>query len=68
MNTVTVSTKYQVVIPKDIRENIGLKAGTSLEIINYGNRIELIPIQPMKNLKGIFKGINTKIERDADRL
>ena len=68
MNTVIVSTKYQVVIPKDIRENIGLKAGTSLEIINYGNRIELIPIQPMKNLKGIFKGINTKIERDIDRL
>ncbi|HNY18077.1 MAG TPA: AbrB/MazE/SpoVT family DNA-binding domain-containing protein [Treponemataceae bacterium] len=68
MNTVTVSTKYQVVIPKEIRETIGLKAGTSMEIINYGNRIELIPIQPMKNLKGIFKGINTKIERDADRL
>lgn len=68
MNTVIVSTKYQVVIPKDIRENIGLKAGTSLEIITYGNRIELIPIQPMKNLKGIFKGINTEIEREADRL
>ena len=68
MNTVTVSTKYQVVIPKEIRDNIGLKAGTSMEIINYGNRIELIPIQPMKNLKGVFKGINTKIERDADRL
>jgi len=68
MNTVTVSTKYQVVIPKDIRENIGLKTGTSLEIINYGNRIELIPIQPMKNLKGIFKGINTDIVRESDRL
>jgi AbrB family looped-hinge helix DNA binding protein len=68
MNTVVVSTKYQVVIPKGIREDIGLKAGTSLEIINYGNRIELIPIQPMKNLKGIFKGINTKIEREADRI
>jgi len=67
MNTVIVSTKYQVVIPKCIRENIGLKAGTTLEIINYGNRIELIPIQPMKNLKGIFKGINTEIERDVDR-
>lgn len=53
MNTVTVSTKYQVVIPKEIRDNIGLKAGTSMEIINYGNRIELIPIQPMKNLKGV---------------
>lgn len=68
MSTVIVSTKYQVVIPKDIRENIGLRAGTSLEIINYGNRIELIPVQPMKNLKGIFKGIDTTIEREDDRL
>jgi AbrB family looped-hinge helix DNA binding protein len=68
MNTVTVSSKYQVVIPKEIREISGLKAGTVMEIINYGSRIELIPIQPMKNLKGIFKGINTEIIRDEDRL
>lgn len=68
MNTVTVSTKYQVVIPKEIREGIGLKAGTDLEVISYGNRIELIPLQPIKNLKGIFKGINTDISREEDRL
>lgn len=68
MNTVTVSTKYQVVIPKEIREGIGLKAGTSMEIISYGNRIELIPLQPIKNLKGIFKGINTNISREDDRI
>lgn len=68
MNIVTVSTKYQVVIPKDVRETIGLKAGTTLEVINYGNRIELIPIQPIKNLKGIFKGINTDIVRETDRV
>ncbi|PKL25085.1 MAG: AbrB family transcriptional regulator [Spirochaetae bacterium HGW-Spirochaetae-3] len=68
MNTVVVSTKYQVVIPKEIRDDIGLKAGTTMEIINYGNRIELIPLQPMKSLKGVFKGIDTNIDRDADRL
>lgn len=68
MNTVTVSSKYQVVIPKEIRENIGLKVGTILEIVTYGNRIELIPIQPLSTLKGIFKGINTDISRDDDRL
>ena len=67
MNTVVVSTKYQVVIPKEIRKATGLIAGTSLEIIHYGNRIELIPIQPIKTLKGKFKGINTKIEREEDR-
>ncbi len=68
MNTVIVSTKYQVVIPKGIREDMDLKAGTSLEVINYGNRIELIPIRPMKSLKGIFSGIDTAIEREEDRI
>ena len=68
MNTVTVSSKFQVVIPKEIREPIGLRVGTKLEILSYGSRIELIPIQPMKALKGIFKGIDTEIPRDDDRL
>jgi AbrB family looped-hinge helix DNA binding protein len=68
MNTVTLSSKFQVVIPKDIRETIGLKAGTSFEVISYANRIELIPIRPMKKLKGILKGIDTNIVRDNDRI
>jgi AbrB family looped-hinge helix DNA binding protein len=68
MNTVIVSSKFQVVIPKEVRENIGLLAGTKLEIISYGSRIELVPIVPMKKLKGIFKGIKTDIAREDDRL
>ena len=68
MNTVTVSSKFQVVIPKEIREDIGVKAGTKMEVITYGNRIELVPIQLIKNLKGMFKGINTEIQRDDDRI
>ena len=68
MNTVTVSSKFQVVIPKEIRESIGLQAGTKLEIISYGSRLELVPIVPMKKLKGIFKGIKTDISREDDRL
>ena len=68
MNTVTVSSKFQVVIPKEIREDIGVKAGTKMEVIIYGNRIELVPIQPIKNLKGMFKGINTDISREEDRI
>jgi AbrB family looped-hinge helix DNA binding protein len=66
MNTVIVSSKYQVVIPKEIREKVGLKVGTTLEVINYGSRIELVPIQPIKGLKGIFKGISTEILREED--
>ena len=68
MNTVTVSSKFQIVIPKEIREEIGLQVGTTLEVIRYGNRIELIPIQPMATLKGFLKGINTNIMRDQDRI
>lgn len=68
MNTVTVSSKFQVVIPKEVRDGIGLKAGTTMEIISYGSRIELVPIQPMSALKGFLRGINTEVTREEDRL
>jgi AbrB family looped-hinge helix DNA binding protein len=68
MKTITISSKYQVVIPKEIRETIGLHVGAKLEIITYGSRIELVPIQPMKKLKGAFKGINTDVQREEDRI
>jgi AbrB family looped-hinge helix DNA binding protein len=67
-NVVTLSSKYQVVIPHRIRESANLRAGTSFEVILYDNRIELIPLQPLKTLKGIFKGIDTTITRESDRL
>ena len=68
MNTVTLSDEYQLFFPEEIRKTIGLKAGTSYEVISYNNRIELIPLRPIKNLKGIFKGIDTTIIREEDRL
>jgi AbrB family looped-hinge helix DNA binding protein len=68
MRKVVVSSKYQVVIPKEIRDLVGIKAGTLLEIMTYGNRIELVPILPLKKLKGMYKGISTTIERENDRV
>jgi len=68
MTTATLSSDYQLVIPEDIRNKIGLKAGTSFEIISYNNRIELIPIKPIKSMKGIFRGIDTNIIREDDRI
>jgi AbrB family looped-hinge helix DNA binding protein len=68
MNTVTLSSDYQLVIPKEIRDTMGLEAGTSIEVISYNNRIELIPIKPIKKLKGMFKGIDTNITREDDRI
>ena len=66
MSAVTVSEKYQIVIPKEVRENSRIKPGTKLEIIEYGNRIELVPIVDISELQGIYKGINTIIERDDE--
>ena len=68
MSAMTISPKFQVVIPKDIREQMHLRAGQKVEIIRYENRIELIPIRPIKELRGILKGMDTHIPKDEDRI
>ncbi len=68
MDEVTVSSKYQVVIPRRVRKAIGLAPGQKVRVILYGNRIELIPEVPVEELRGFLKGIDTSIEREEDRL
>lgn len=68
MSTVVISPKFQVVIPKEIRENMKLDQGMKVEMIQYDNRIELIPIQPIEKMRGVLKGIDTSIKRGKDRL
>lgn len=68
MNAVTVSPKYQVVIPRDIREALGIVSGQKMQIIAYRNHIELIPLKPLREMRGFLKGIDTAVERDADRV
>lgn len=68
MTTVTISPKFQIVIPKEIRINMKLNAGMKIEMIPYKNRIELIPLVPIKSLRGSLQGIDTNIKRDKDRL
>ncbi|MBT5705636.1 AbrB/MazE/SpoVT family DNA-binding domain-containing protein [bacterium] len=68
MNTVTVSPKFQVVIPLAIRTELGLTPGEKLRVIRYQDRVELIPIRPIQKLRGILSGIDTSIERENDRL
>jgi len=68
MTTVTVSPKYQVVIPKDVRESTGIKPGQKVQILVYKGRIELIPLRPIEELRGLLRGIDTTIERDPDRI
>ena len=68
MISVTVSPKYQVVIPKEVRESMGIVSGQKIQILTYQNRIELIPIQPMRKMRGFLKGIDTSVGRDKDRV
>jgi AbrB family looped-hinge helix DNA binding protein len=68
MITVTVSSKYQVVIPKEIREKLNIKVGQRFQILYYGDRIEFIPQKNIRSMKGFLKGIDTKIIRGEDRL
>ncbi len=68
MTAVIVSPKFQVVIPKDVRESMGIFPGQKLQVLTYQNRIELIPIKPMKKMKGFLKGIDTDVDRDKDRV
>jgi AbrB family looped-hinge helix DNA binding protein len=67
MNAVTVSPKFQVVIPKEIREQLNLSPGQKIQMIAYGDRIEMVPVRPVQSLKGILKGLDTRVPRDKDR-
>jgi AbrB family looped-hinge helix DNA binding protein len=68
MGTVTLSPKFQVVIPKPIREKLNLSPGQRIQAIVYEDRIELIPLRPIKEMRGFLKGIDTTVGREADRL
>ena len=68
MTAVTVSPKYQIVIPKEIRESMGIVPGQKVQIMSYQGRIEVIPLKPMKEMKGFLKGIDTSVVREDDRI
>ena len=68
MNTVTVSPKFQVVIPRQIRKRMGLEPGMRLHVFNHDDRLEFIPVRSPKSMRGFLKGMDTTIEREEDRL
>jgi len=68
MDTVTISPKYQVVIPKAIRAQLKLRAGQKVQAIAYQNRIELVPVKPARQMRGFLKGISTDVPRERDRI
>jgi AbrB family looped-hinge helix DNA binding protein len=68
MSVVLVSPKYQVVIPKVVREALNLQPGQRMQVIQYQNRIELVPLRPIQSARGFLRGIDTTVERENDRL
>jgi AbrB family looped-hinge helix DNA binding protein len=69
MDTVTISSRYQMVIPRAIREKWNVKPGQKVRLIIIGNRLEVVPVRDIKSARGFLKGMSSDIERDeADRV
>lgn len=68
METVTLSPKFQVVIPASVREALRLTPGEKLRVFRYGDRVEFVPVRPIKQMRGFLRGSDTNVERGDDRL
>lgn len=68
MDAVKISPKFQVVIPRAVRDRLGLVPGQKMQVVVYGDRIELIPEQDIRAMRGMLRGIDTTVERDDDRV
>ena len=68
MTIVTISSRYQIVIPKDVREKLELRPGQKVQALPFKGRVELIPLEPIEAARGFVRGVNSVIPRDGDRL
>ncbi len=68
LNTVRVSSKYQVVIPASVRNSVSVRPGQKMQVLAWQGRIELIPVRSARQLRGFAAGIDTRVERDRDRI
>ncbi len=68
MESVTISPKFQIVIPRKVRDSLKLKPGLKVQVLIYGNRIELIPLKKISDMRGFLEGISTQVDREPDRI
>ncbi len=64
MAVVTISPRFQVVIPREIREALRLEPGQKVQVLQYQHRVEVIPVKPMHTMRGFLEGIVATIARD----
>ncbi|QIN77392.1 AbrB family transcriptional regulator [Rubrobacter marinus] len=67
METVKLSPKYQIVIPRSVREGLKLVPGQEVAVIRYRGRIELVPMKPVREMRGFLRGLDPEVGREADR-
>ena len=65
MEAVKISRKFQVLIPKKLREALRLSPGQKIQMVAYGDRIEMIPLKKISEMKGFLKGIDTTVDRES---
>lgn len=68
MTTVTISPKFQVVIPKAVRERLDLRPGQLVQVIEHDGRIEFVPMRSIESMRGFLVGIDTSVPREDDRV
>lgn len=68
MTTVKVSPKYQVVIPRDVRDSMGIQAGEKVQVFQFEHRLEIVPVRRLSKMRGFLRGIDTAVPRDKDRV
>ena len=68
MSIVTLSSRYQIVIPKDVREQLALQPGQKVQALPFKGRVELIPLEPIEAARGFVRGIDATVPRDRDRV
>jgi len=68
METVTVSSDFQVELPRGVRESLGIQPGQKIQVLLYNDRIEFIPVKPLRQMRGFLEGIDTTVERENDRV
>ena len=68
MSVVTISSRYQIVIPRDVRERLGLRPGQKVQALPFKGRVELIPLEPIEAARGFVRGIDTTVPREGDRV
>ena len=68
MDAVTVSPKFQVVIPREVREAMDIRPGQKVRVLQYEGRIELVPERALRDMRGLLSGMDTSVPREPDRL